>query len=124
LCPLRLGAKLAKIASDLGVQEVYVFGSRAKEIAARFRGFSSEEPPSSVEGADVDVGVRPRQRVRLGASQRVALALALEQLLQVGRLDPAIVADEELYEICTKQVEDLEHTLGLLLDWIQAHSDP
>lgn len=41
-----------------------------------------------------------------------------------GRLDPAVVADEELYEICAEQVEDLEHTLGLLLDWIQAHPDP
>lgn len=88
-----LGAQLAKIASDLGVQEVYVFGSRAKEIAARFRGFSSEETPSSVEGADVDVGVRPRQRVRLGASQRVALALALEELLDVDRVDLVVLPE-------------------------------
>lgn len=88
-----LGAQLAKLAADLGVQEVYVFGSRAQEMTARFRGFSSEEAPSSRQEADVDVGVRPRRGIRLGASQRVELALALEELLDVDRVDLVVLPE-------------------------------
>jgi uncharacterized protein len=93
-----LGAQLARLVADSGVQEVYVFGSRAQEMAARFRGLSSEEAPSeeapsSGEESDVDVGVRPRRGVRLGASQRVALALALEELLGVDRVDLVVLPE-------------------------------
>jgi uncharacterized protein YutE (UPF0331/DUF86 family) len=35
-----------------------------------------------------------------------------------------LLSDEELYEICAGQLEDLELILGLLLDWVQANPDP
>lgn len=120
----RLGADLAELASGLGVQEVYVFGSRAREIAARLRGSPPEETRSSGDGADVDVGIRPRPGVRLGASQRVALALALEELLDASRVDLvvlpeagaflalAVVSGELLY--CESPRDQAEYELYVL----------
>ena len=69
---------------------MYVFGSRASEIARRVTG---DTVAAVHPGSDVDVGVRPIAGTRLSASDRVRLAVDLEDLLGVGRVDLAILGE-------------------------------
>ncbi len=55
--------KIAEIAQRFQVADIYVFGSRAKEIATRFRQGTETEcrgvfPPRGGD-SDVDIGVMP-----------------------------------------------------------------
>lgn len=76
--------KLKEIALRYGLEEVYAFGSRAKEVAARLRGenYYALNPKS-----DVDIGVRTKRGHQLSTSERVKLALEIEDLLGVPRVD-------------------------------------
>ena len=75
---------------------VYVFGSRAAEIAARVAGASVR-----IDGAlrvdhshsDVDIGVQPTRGLRLSAEQRVRLALELEDQFAVARVDLVVLSE-------------------------------
>jgi len=119
-----LAVRLAELARAHGIQEVYVFGSRAGEIAARVHGLDCEARPSASPEADVDLGVRPRQGIHLGASDRVAVTLALEGLFGVARVDLvvlpeagaflalAVVSGELLY--CDDSTEQAEYELYVL----------
>jgi uncharacterized protein len=69
-----------------GLAELYVFGSRAVEIAARIRGHGFS-PDEALSGSDVDVGVRQLQGTRLGVSGLVDLANELEDCLGAPRVD-------------------------------------
>jgi predicted nucleotidyltransferase len=69
---------------------VYVFGSRAREIARRLTGDGVDAAHSE---SDVDIGVRSLPGTRLSARDRVRLAADLEDLLGVGRVD-LVVLDE------------------------------
>jgi len=75
---------------------VYVFGSRAAEIAARVAGVSahaSSAPPADHPDSDVDIGVQPTRGTRLSAEQRVRLALELEDLFAVARVDLVVLSE-------------------------------
>jgi predicted nucleotidyltransferase len=75
---------------------VYVFGSRAAEIAARVAGASAQTggaPPADHLQSDVDIGVQPTRGVRLSAEQRVRLTLELEDLLAVSRVDLVVLSE-------------------------------
>lgn len=86
-----LRALIAEMARRHGVVDLYVFGSRALWIAARVGGapLSGPEPSDS----DVDIGVRPRGGARFDAEDRVTLALALEELLGVDRVDLVVLPE-------------------------------
>ncbi len=75
---------------DLAV--LYVFGSRAEEIAARVRG--TEVPPTSA-GSDVDVGVLPGRAHPLDVRDRVHLMQALEDLFGVARVDLIVLPEAD-----------------------------
>jgi predicted nucleotidyltransferase len=119
-----LAVRLADLARAHGIREVYVFGSRAGEIAARVNGLEREARPSASPEADVDLGVRPRQGIHLGASDRVSVTLALEGLFGVARVDLvllpeagaflalAVVSGELLY--CDNSTEQAEYELYVL----------
>jgi predicted nucleotidyltransferase len=75
---------------------VYVFGSRAAEIAARVAGVSahaSSALPADYPDSDVDIGVQPTRGTRLSAEQRVRLALELEDLFAVARVDLVVLSE-------------------------------
>jgi predicted nucleotidyltransferase len=75
---------------------MYVFGSRAVEIAARVAGGSAQvggAPPADYPHSDVDVGVQPTRGTRLSAEQRVRLALELEDLFAVARVDLVVLSE-------------------------------
>ena len=84
--------KLKEIALRYGLEEVYAFGSRAKEVAARLRG---ERACAAHPKSDVDIGVRPKLSLTLGPSERVKLALEIEDLLKFSRVDLVILQETD-----------------------------
>jgi predicted nucleotidyltransferase len=75
---------LADICQDFELSILYAFGSRAREVLAWTQddGLALERGPS-----DVDVGVKPRPGKTFTVEDKVRLALALEDLFGVGRVD-------------------------------------
>jgi len=75
---------------------VYVFGSRAAEIAARATdgpARSGGAAPADHPDSDVDIGVQPTRGTRLSAEQRVRLALEIEDLFAVARVDLVVLSE-------------------------------
>lgn len=85
-----LRGQLEAICRRYGVASLYVFGSRAAELAARVFG---QGAVSKLSAADVDIAVQP-VRGRLGEpSSRVELLQALEDLFGVRRVDLVILPE-------------------------------
>jgi predicted nucleotidyltransferase len=85
-----IAESLREIAERHRIADVYVFGSRAAEIRALAKG---EPPPFSSPEADVDIGVQPRRGTRLSGYERVRIALDLEELLKVKRVDLVVLTE-------------------------------
>lgn len=85
-----LRSAIAELCRELGLSELYVFGSRTAAIAARVRG---EEPPSGADSpaSDVDVGVRPLPGRHLDVHALVGVADRLETLLGAPRVDVVLL---------------------------------
>jgi predicted nucleotidyltransferase len=64
-------AGIAGIAERYGLRDIYVFGSRAGEIAARSGG--RELAPAGNDDSDVDIAVQPIEGHHLDARARVRL---------------------------------------------------
>jgi predicted nucleotidyltransferase len=79
-----LMAGLAAICERYGIDALYVFGSRALEIARVVR---SGQPPISEALSDVDIGVLPKRGFAIGPRAKVRLMAELEDFLGVGRVD-------------------------------------
>ena len=85
-----LSPQLGALAARYGVTALYVFGSRADEIADRERRGVRE---SRRLDADVDVGVQPLAGRRFDARARAELSAALEDLWEVGRVDLVVLPE-------------------------------
>jgi len=86
----RLFDPMRSLAERFGLDAIYVFGSRAQEVAAFVRGEGDLDPASA---SDVDVGVKPLPRRRLTARDKVRLAIQLEDLWNVGRVDLVVLPE-------------------------------
>lgn len=75
---------LRSICLRYGIDAVYVFGSRASEIA---RLVGSDQPLSDTTTSDVDIGVLPKSGYSLDPRAKVRLMAELEDLFEVGRVD-------------------------------------
>jgi predicted nucleotidyltransferase len=84
--------QLQEVAGQYKIAAFYVFGSRAAEIASHVYGqeVSPQHPDS-----DVDIGVQPASGQRLTARERVRLAMALEDLLGVKRVDLVVLPEAD-----------------------------
>lgn len=114
---------LSSLCEDSGVADLYVFGSRAAEVAARVRGDAVSKEGAASE-SDVDVGVRPTPGRRLHVDEIVRLATDLEKLLGARRVDVVLLSSappflalevirgELLY--CADSHEQAEHELYIL----------
>ena len=89
-----LNTGLEQIARRYGLRELYAFGSRAKELIARLRG---EMACVTYPESDVDIGVGMGPRVALGPSERVQLALEIEDLLDASRVDLVIIEEADAF---------------------------
>lgn len=83
--------RLGSLARQYGLADVYAFGSRAAEIAARVHGSAGPFPASSA--SDADVAVRPRYGVTFDVDDRVDLTLALEDLFRVPKVDLVVLPE-------------------------------
>ena len=89
---MRIEAAIDEVCRRFGVANLYVFGSRAAEVAAHLRG---EATAPGGSGSDVDVGVTPLPGKLTAAKERVQLAVAIEDLLAVPRVDLVILPEAD-----------------------------
>lgn len=116
-----LGANLLSICEHYGIDALYAFGSRADEIAALVQG---DVASVSRGAADVDLGVLPRRGSLLDGDNRVTLTMALEDLLDVPRVDlivlpeagPFLALDIVSGELvcCANPIREAEYQLYVL----------
>jgi predicted nucleotidyltransferase len=85
-----LHTRLAQICATHGINILYLFGSRGLEFYHYLHGASS--PPSPGE-SDLDVGVLPASP--LSVQQKVELALQLEVLFSVPRIDLVVLTEAD-----------------------------
>jgi predicted nucleotidyltransferase len=87
-------SRLATMAREYRIDDVYVFGSRAAEIARLVAG---AEPVAEHPESDVDIGIQPERGYRPSARDRVRLTLELETLLGVPRVDLVILPEANAF---------------------------
>jgi len=87
-----LEKELGIIGTRYGVIALYAFGSRAGEIAAKVQG--KEISPENLL-SDVDIGVQSKPGRYLSAKERVQLAIELEDVLGVNRVDLVILSEAD-----------------------------
>jgi predicted nucleotidyltransferase len=75
---------LKQICEQFGVFALYAFGSQAKDIRNLVEGHQSV---SLLTSSDVDIGVRGISGGKFSATEKVNLALALEELFGCKRVD-------------------------------------
>jgi len=83
---------LARLCDKFRVDILYIFGSRASEVREWLAGDHPSLPPGP---ADVDVGVKTAWGARLSVHDKVLLALAMEDLLGVTRVDLVCLSDAD-----------------------------
>lgn len=136
--PSEARGALDALCERFGLADLYVFGSRAAEIAARVRGTVSVPcgdasggsatlsvlPAADHADADIDIGIRPRSGIRLAVEEIADLTAALETLFDARRVDlvllPAaspflaleVIRGELLY--CLDPDDQAEHELYIL----------
>jgi predicted nucleotidyltransferase len=87
-----LQRKLADICRRYGVTSLYVFGSRASEIAARVVG---EQVALAHPESDGDFAVQVARRPDLGGFARGGLLIDLEELFELPRADLVVLNDAD-----------------------------
>ncbi len=85
-----LESRLTAIARRYGLESIYVFGSRAMEVAALLAGGQTSLAQG---GSDIDIGVQPQRHIRLAAKDRTGLTLELESLLGTDRVDLVVLPE-------------------------------
>lgn len=89
---LEKAKRLSELARAYRLADIYVFGSRAAEIAAMIK---NEKAIKCTSTSDVDIGVRPKQGPRLSTRDLMKLILKLEDLFGVNRVDLVLLPDAE-----------------------------
>jgi predicted nucleotidyltransferase len=85
---------LETLADEYGLLALYVFGSRAEEIAGRVVG----SPAMTVNPeSDVDIGVQPLRNRLLTAEDRVHIVQRLETLLGAERVDLVVLPEANAF---------------------------
>ncbi len=83
---------LEQICQQFNIVILYVFGSRTKEVQAWVEGHQATLAPGP---SDVDIGAKSRPTVDWDVMDKVEMALALEHLLGVYRVDLVSLDDAE-----------------------------
>jgi predicted nucleotidyltransferase len=85
-------AALEEICRQFEVDILYLFGSRADEVAGWFEAADGRLSNSS---SDIDVGVKPLPGVTFTLDDKINLAIALEDLLDAPRVDLIYLPDAD-----------------------------
>jgi hypothetical protein len=96
--------QLRQLAEQCGIRDIYVFESRATEIADRVAGRSAGSDtqasgtcPSEARASDVDLAVQPLPGRELGPSHRVRLTDELERLFGAHRVDLVVLSEARAF---------------------------
>lgn len=84
--------QLEEICRRYHVADLYAFGSRADEFAAKLAG---KPFATSRAGSDLDIGVRGEGRHPWSAEERTSLTIELEDLFSVPRVDLVVLPEAE-----------------------------
>jgi len=90
--PVERAEALAELCDEFCVGILYAFGSQAGAVREWLAGKSSDLDAGP---ADVDVGVKVSKEMRLSVRDKVRLALAIEDLLDVTRIDLVCLNDAD-----------------------------
>ncbi len=82
--------ELKQISERYGISAIYVFGSRAEEIASRLR---REEAFPSYPQSDVDIGIQLNRGQLLSAQDKIQLTIELEDLFSASRVDLLVLSE-------------------------------
>ena len=112
---------LSALSRRYGLDALYAFGSRATEVVACVRGEGELDP---ADAADLDFGVLPHIGRVVEVDDRVHLAMALEDLFDVPRVDlvvlpqagPYLALDVVSGELlcCSNPIREAEYELFVL----------
>lgn len=91
---IHLREQLTDICRRYHVADLYVFGSRAKEVAA-WVDQGAELPSTSA--SDIDVGILPLELKDWLPEKRVDLTIALEKFFSVKRIDLVLLPEADPY---------------------------
>ncbi len=91
---LNFKQKIAVICRRYDIADMYVFGSRSKEVAGLIE---NETPMSSDVASDVDIGILPAKREAWDPEKRVQITIELEDLFQISRVDLVLLLDADPY---------------------------
>jgi len=84
--------ELKQLAEKYGLQIIYAFGSRAKEALDLVEG-KIERLSKGV--SDLDIGIKPERR--LNVEEKVEIALALEEIFDVSRVDLVVIPEVRVF---------------------------
>lgn len=101
--------RLAELARRYGLRDVYAFGSRAREALARVTGSPAPEAVPGPE-SDLDVAVQPPEGHTLSPRERVRIALELEELFAVSRVDLVVLSEASPFLAAEIVAGELLHT--------------
>ena len=83
---------LARLCRQFEIEIMYAFGSRVREVKEWITGTCPSLPPVP---SDVDIGVKVASETALSVHEKVRLALTLEDLLEVTRVDLVCLSDAD-----------------------------
>lgn len=83
---------IATVCQEYEISDLYVFGSRADEIARMIR--SNSVVPSKSE-ADVDIGLLPEKTAPWSPEKRVRFTQTLEDLFRASRVDLVLLPEAD-----------------------------
>jgi uncharacterized protein len=81
---------LAELSKKFNLADIYVFGSRAKEVAASM---GAGTMTVKIGQSDIDIAVRPSSDHPLSPREVAGISVILEDLLNSGRVDLTILPD-------------------------------
>ena len=85
---------ISSICQRYHIADLYVFGSRSAEIAARVKGQRDAKPTHP--DSDVDISVMPVDITQFGPLQRTSVTLELEDLfVDAPRVDGVVLAEAD-----------------------------
>ena len=84
--------KLEEICQEYAVQDLYVFGSRAREVKNWVEGVLSF---LDLKGSDVDIGILPCELISWTPDKKVDFSMEIEDFLGVDRVDLVLLPEAE-----------------------------
>lgn len=83
---------LANLCYEYGIDILYAFGSRAKEVKSWLKEDFGDLPPSL---SDIDIAIKPISGKYLDIKEKVQLTIALEDFFKVPRADLVVIPEAD-----------------------------